>query len=471
MPQRPPLIVFMADVSARTQFITQYRDHIESLPFDGMVVNIPASWSLMSPGTVLTRAEVQTWLTPLKPFNNGMENYLQVNIDDPGDLFDDAAWAQVTANWQMMARVAAATGFTGILFDNEEYAGHWENFPQDYPPGDAARGLDAYRAMASQRGREIMQAIAAVMPDGKVAFAHGPYASVPATSAAPPAIEQQMGDWHGQELRGPLFTGFVEGMGPGQTMIDAGELYALRSAAEFAQSFDYRENLLPGLIPWQVDPAVLANWGALVDQGHMIYTDAFPPGYTHTPETIVATLLNAFDHSEGAVFLYSEIGQLGWFAPQTLPQAWLDAVTLAVSLADHTTHAGHGNNRIGGTGVAERIFSGAGNDFVAARGGGDLIYGGGGRDTLRGGDGDDKFYGGAGQDQMTGGAGTDTFVLSAISGQDAITDFDPVTDIIMVPDPASLSLWQGSDGLHLLIGSADILLKGVTATLADLTLV
>ena len=84
-------------------------------------------------------------------------------------------------------------------------------------------------------------------------------------------------------------------------MIDAGELYARRTASEFAQSFDCRENLLPDLIPWDVDPAVLTNWGSLVDQGHMICTDEFPVGSTHTPETIVTPLLNAFDHSEGSV--------------------------------------------------------------------------------------------------------------------------------------------------------------------------
>jgi hypothetical protein len=40
---RPKLIACVADVSARPQFILPNEDHIKNLPFDGIVVNIPAS--------------------------------------------------------------------------------------------------------------------------------------------------------------------------------------------------------------------------------------------------------------------------------------------------------------------------------------------------------------------------------------------------------------------------------------------
>jgi RTX calcium-binding nonapeptide repeat (4 copies) len=413
---RPKLIAFVSDVSARTQFILANEAHIDSLPFDGIVVNIPASWSQMSPGAVVLEADVRAWLAPLTAFNVGRENYLAMEIDRPGDLFDDAAWAQVVANWKAIGKVAAETGFTGIFFDNEEYAGHWQNFPEDFTPAEAARGLAAYQAKASQRGAELMQALADVMPNAKLALAHGPYLSVPAGPGAPPAITLQAGGPDGQELRGPFFTGFLKGMGPGQHLIDAGELYALRSAADFQQSFDYRNSALPGLIPWAVDADALAHWAERVDQGHIVYSNEFPQGFTHSPKTIVNTLLNAFDHSEGAVFLYSESAQCGWLAPGTISAEWVAAVRMAVELADHTTRGGAGAEVLVGSAFMDRLHGGAAADMINGGDGDDRICGQSGADTLMGANGNDTIHGGMAADTITGNAGAD--ILSGEAGND-----------------------------------------------------
>ena len=322
----PLLIAFVSDVSARTQFILPNAAFIKSLPFDGIVINIPASWSQMSPGAVVTAADVHDWLDPLVDFNAGMHNYLVFEMDDPGDLFDDAAWAQVARNWAVIGRVAAETGFTGILFDNEEYQGRWSNFPEDYTAAEATRGLAAYQAKASQRGRELAQVLARVMPQADLAVAHGPYLSVPASPAQPAAIELQAGSFDNSELSGPFFTGLLEGLGPDNSLTDAGELYALRSAADFQQSFTYRDQVLPGLIPWPVDPGALANWSARVNQGHMIYTAEFPIGYPQTPDSFAKTLANAMAHSEGAVFVYTETSRFSWLDPASLPADWRQAL-------------------------------------------------------------------------------------------------------------------------------------------------
>ena len=73
-------------------------------------------------------------------FENLTENYLLVVTDNPGDLFDDAAWNRVIENWRIVAEVANDVGFTGIQFDNEEYFGNWDDFPEDYSDEEAARG-------------------------------------------------------------------------------------------------------------------------------------------------------------------------------------------------------------------------------------------------------------------------------------------------------------------------------------------
>jgi hypothetical protein len=404
---RPKLIGYVADVSARTQFILPNEAHINSLPFDGIVVNIPASWSSMSPGAVVTEADVKYWLDPLKAFNAGKENYISMQIDKPASLTDDAAWAQVAENWRMVAKVAKEAGFKGVFFDNEEYAAKWLNFPEDFSAEEAALGLDALQALASQRGRELMEAVKSEMPDGKVAIAHGPYLSVPANPDDIPAAELQAGGSTFHELRGPFFTGFLEALGPNQTLIDGGELYALRTAAEFKQSADYRNNTVQNLIDWDVKPDALANWADRVDTGHMIYTDEFPAGYDHTPETLTTTLLNAFDNSEEAVYLYSESAQIPWLTPNESNKVWIDAVARAVELADNTKRGTSSADMFKGTAKMDRIFGNYGADTLHGKGGDDIVYGGYGNDILVGGYGKDQLNGVAGKDWLSGEGGAD----------------------------------------------------------------
>lgn len=325
---RPPVIAFMSSLSARTPAILENRAYIETLPFEGMVINIPASWNAMSPGAVVDGADVRAWLLPLADFNADKFNYLVIENDKPGDLFDDAAWAQAVENWRIIAVVAAETGFRGILFDNEEYQLHWDNFPDDVAPEGHARGVAAYQAQAQLRGTQIMQAIAAAFPAAQVAVAHGPYLSVPEGPGRPAGIALQAGGWDDQELMGPFFTGLVAGAAAGATVIDAGEIYALRSAAEFAQSFAYRDALGP-LIAWPTAPDVVANWSARVEAGHMIYTNTYPDGFTQTPATLTATLQNALPHSEGAVFVFTEAAHVDFFTPGSGAEAWIAAVAAA----------------------------------------------------------------------------------------------------------------------------------------------
>jgi hypothetical protein len=457
---RPKLIGFVADVSARTQFILPNEEHINSLPFDGIIVNIPASWSAMSPGAVVTEADVKYWLDPLKNFNAGKENYIILQMDKPANLSDDAAWAQVAANWKTIAKVAQETGFKGVFFDNEEYARKWMNFPEDFSAEEAALGLEALQALASQRGRELMEAITSEMPGGKVAIAHGPYLSVPSNPNDIPAAELQAGGSSLHELRGAFFTGFLEALGPDQTLIDGGELYALRTAAEFKQSADYRNNIVQNLIDWDVQPDALANWAERVDTGHMIYTDEFPAGYDHTPETLTTTLLNAFDNSEEAVFLYSESEQIEWLTPNEGNKIWIDAVARAVELADNTQRGADAADTLTGGAKMDRLLGNAGADALHGRNGDDILDGGDGDDILRGELGNDEISGGSGKDRVIGHAGNDKLYGGAdadrLSGGEGI-------DVLWGNTGADV-LTGGAGSDYFVFGFGD---SGTTSALAD----
>jgi hypothetical protein len=472
---RPPLIAFISDVSARTQFILPNADHIQNLPFDGMVINIPASWFQMNPGYRATEADLREWLEPLTDFNAGMDNYLAMEIDRPGSLWDDAAWARVTETWRLVGQVAQETGFKGILFDNEEYQGRWDNWPDDHPGAGDKHSLAEAQAMASARGQAMMEALAEGWPDAKVAFAHGPYVSVPGDK--PFGLEMQVGDAADQELAGPFITGFLAGMGPGNQLIDGGEIYALRSAQEFADSFEYRDQTMADLMPWDVPQDLRDAWSAEVDQGHMIYTNEFPVGFTQTPRSLVTTLLNAFDHSEGAVFLYSEAEQVGWFSPDAVNPDWLDAVTRARDLADNTLRGTIATDQQRGGDAADRLIGGRGGDRQAGLSGDDMIFGGRGGDTIFGGNGDDDIFGGTGADTISGGAGddwirtgsgADVIILRAGGGRDIVVDFNVALDRIdVIGDPTDIEILPTAGGLRVSFGGATLILRDVSASAAD----
>ncbi|MFC5357745.1 calcium-binding protein [Azospirillum himalayense] len=148
------------------------------------------------------------------------------------------------------------------------------------------------------------------------------------------------------------------------------------------------------------------------------------------------------------------------------------------------------NDTFNGLGGGDQIFGGAGADTISGNDGDDVIFadvyagqtepslgtdtegtwnklfGDAGDDVLVSGAGFDDLWGGVGNDTLTGGAGWDWFVFEPGSGVDAITDFTPGTDqIIVMPnmngagDPV---LSQNADGTVVDFGAGNaVLLQGV----------
>ncbi len=95
--------------------------------------------------------------------------------------------------------------------------------------------------------------------------------------------------------------------------------------------------------------------------------------------------------------------------------ATIDGVRATISGIEHAI-TGDGNDKLLGSGAANRLYGMRGNDEINSRGGDDLGFGGTGNDTLRGAagldtlrgeDGNDSLVGGAGEDNLLGGRGND----------------------------------------------------------------
>lgn len=325
----PPYLVLLqrrtSDVlTSRTPYIVENIDYIETLPFDGMVVNIAPSWEVMLGQPVSYDEIYGHWLQPLQGiFKKFTQNFVEVLIDDPGDVFDDAAWQITIDNWRAMAKATKDAGFVGIFFDNEEYKGRWLNYNEDYV--NPEHSLQEYQDQTRLRGQQIMDAVVAEFPDVVFLVYHGPYLSEPKTpldvimGQSPPGDEA--------DLSGPLFTGFLEGLGPQSQLIDGGEVYAYRTAEDFARSYEWRKNGLPSEATNSsfITAADRAIWADRVGISYGVYNVPFPTQeQTMTPEIMRGALEQALRHADRYVWYYTYMDN--WLLPGDMPKCWTSAV-------------------------------------------------------------------------------------------------------------------------------------------------
>ncbi|TNE63534.1 MAG: hypothetical protein EP335_09705, partial [Alphaproteobacteria bacterium] len=102
--------------------------------------------------------------------------------------------------------------------------------------------------------------------------------------------------------------------------------------------------------------------------------------------------------------------------------------------------------------VIENAYGAAGSDRISGNDADNLLEGNAGNDTLAGGAGADTLLGGGGNDSLTGSTGADRFVFDAGWGDDTITDFDAVTDVI---DMSGTGLYR--DGVTITQAGSDVI--------------
>jgi len=323
-----PLLINAQQASFRTrpEYVREHFAHIETLPFDGLVLSTATGRALMS-GTARSYAQIDGDFAPLGglAFTRMKHNFALVNVDRPADFFGD--WSVTIENFRLLARVLKEKGVEGIFFDNEDYDRPLFNHPEDC--SDPAKSLAEYRAQARLRGRQIMQAVAGEYPGIVVMAFHGPYSSAPDT---PDAVRRGQTNWQSEELRGPFSAGFIEGLDSRSRFIDGGEVYAYRTVADFQGSYDYRKTGIATVAadcPF-IDAFLRPVWPLKVGISFGVYNLPFG-GQSMNPTIMRPTLERALRRCDSFVWLYSE--ELNWNAPGEAAQSWVDAVVGARAAA------------------------------------------------------------------------------------------------------------------------------------------
>jgi hypothetical protein len=186
--------------------------------------------------------------------------------------------------------------------------------------------------------------------------------------------------------------------------------------------------------------------GETVWQGSTTYDLTIDPGTFSSDETLMFTIggpeLPEFaSYSAALTFLansvsYSNLVRSGLF----LPNVDIDLTSLAgISVTE--------NDKIVGSGKADKISGGIGSDKIFGQSGSDMLFGGSGNDRVSGRKGNDEIFGGSGKDLIDGGKGNDNlsgnrgadrFVFRNGDGVDTVLDFKNNQDTLRLDD----GLWS-----------------------------
>jgi fibronectin-binding autotransporter adhesin len=136
-------------------------------------------------------------------------------------------------------------------------------------------------------------------------------------------------------------------------------------------------------------------------------------------------------------------------------------------------HGGDGTDYLWGGLGNDELDGGAGVDYLYGEGGNDEISGGTENDVLRGADGDDKLNGGPGVDSLFGGTGNDTFQgfgseaeSDTFAGEGGIETLE-----VIAGAPLTLSAFQPSNGITLVVGNGMEIWGGLGRTVLDFSAV
>jgi hypothetical protein len=316
-------------------FIRNNKAFLETQPFHGIVAYLrndstgSNATSRVMTNTPISEAAIAAIVAPMagQTWTALKKNFGLVQGSSPPDVFDD--WSVVIQNFRNCAAALKAAGFVGICFDNEQYAKAWGDYPggASYAPG---KTLNDYRAQQRLRGKQVMEAMVSVFPDIAVITLHGPSVSEP---NAPSSL--QFPQWQsGNELLGPYYAGFMEGVGSSPALnIDGGELYTLRTANDFLATYNWRKFDEPSAAvnsPF-IPTSLRTIWPQKISISYGVYDRPFG-GASMTPSILGTTLTNALRQADHYVWFYTEGGS--FLLPSSAGGAgadWVNAVRTAVN--------------------------------------------------------------------------------------------------------------------------------------------
>ncbi|RUM40123.1 MAG: hypothetical protein DSY70_04380 [Desulfobulbus sp.] len=315
-------------------YLSAHHQEIENLPYSGFSVvgNVYTSYVMSADkqDNNVTYERVWEEVKSLQGlFTRKTENFLVIDLDFPGNFWDDAVWARTTRNFAAVARAAKKLGFKGILFDDEAYANgrhlhanYMSNFrfpkradvqahPENYEDWEIRESHEnrgdwvdytcyingvkeeesencSYRNpdhsfmehmdKVASRFKDIMEAMEAEFPAITLLVMHGPATAHPKTNIDGHNIKPNS-VFETNEYKGAMFLGFKQGIHGAARLHDLGEFYRYHTQQQFQNAYQWRKydivsdaynNDLDAGYRWFVPAADRPSWSNDVGVGFMV---------------------------------------------------------------------------------------------------------------------------------------------------------------------------------------------------------
>lgn len=311
-------------------------DELQDLPFDGIAIASPWCWPFYSTG--MGNGDSRVEVVKKIKWGRFTDNFMYMTGGKCVDWFDDETWADdgdLLKNVRAIAKIGAAAGCKGILFDPEfVYWGQGNNtWKLAHQKRYKDKTLAEFEKMVRKRGVQIINAIEEYMPDTNfLALFWGSMGRFKdAAQVHDPKLYREVAkeDYYG--LLNAFMCGILEGADPGTRIIDGDEhSYYNRTAKSYRDTAKLvKEDVVQTMIPEDLRD----KYRRQVQIGHAIYADHLSNTQsTHNESTYMspderATWVEhnvywALRSSDHYVWFYDEkIGYLRhqWIAPEMIP--------------------------------------------------------------------------------------------------------------------------------------------------------
>lgn len=316
-----------------TQYVRDHWHQMEEMPFDGMGIVVAVDrqawqqggnttgnqlgWQVMGRRSFRVE-EFHEAIADLKAasWHTFTDNFLPVALSaaqsaDGLNWFDEQRWPIVVNNFAVLARVAAEGGAKGLILDPERYSYGLFSYLGQRQQVDKPFGR--YVQMARRRGRQVMTAIAAHLPEAVLLSLFG---------YTLPLRELQRGKTLREADYGLLpafYDGLLDAMPAGACLIDGYELaYPFKERRQFLDGYGriHQGAVALSAVPDRYREKVKAGFGLWLDYRKQ-------PDY-FTAEEFQRAVSNALEVSDGYVWVYTERPR--FFPPSGIAASYIEAI-------------------------------------------------------------------------------------------------------------------------------------------------
>jgi len=319
-----------------TQYVRDHWQEMEKMPFDGTGIIVAVDrqawqqgktdtgnqlgWQVMGKRAFRVE-EFRDAIADLKTakWRTFTDNFLPVSLSPAQSAaglhwFDDARWQIIADNFGVVAQIAAAGGVKGLILDPEHY--NYQLFRYADQRQLVDKSFEAHVQMARQRGRQVMEAVAAHRPNAVLLSLYA--YTLPLVNLQRSGRLQEAA----YSLLPAFYDGLLEAMPAAAQLVDGYEpAYPFKERRQFLDGYRRirQEAVVLSAVPDRYRQQIGAGFGLWLDYNRKL--EHF------TPAEFRQAVRAALEVSDSYVWIYSQGPR--FFPAANLDRAYIEALAEA----------------------------------------------------------------------------------------------------------------------------------------------